>query len=439
MGVQSSIEDVNEVTKRAKVSIPAERVSKELGEALDKLTRKSSLKGFRAGKAPRHLIEKLHGEQVRREVTGRLVSAAVQELISESKLEVVGVPEIEDLSYEPGADVTFTASLSLFPSPQITGYSKFKVQVPKREIGDAEVDEVLFGLRKSKAVVRKVEGRQLLEAADVIDALVEVKIEGESSSRPEPVVIGLGEGQLPEAVEKGLIGLEVGQRREIETTISSERVDPKLRGRKAVYAVELRGISEKILPEADDAFVKSLESDVKTMLELKLDIRKRLEAEQERIARDNAKERVLEQLLSSNPFIVPQVLLDEEIRTMLVRGGLLDPSKIDPSRVPVEAFREKFNAMAEKRVKISVVVDTICANENLKATKEDLDGYVAEVAKESGLGIEEVHKYLLGSERKLGTTLEVTRNKVLDFLLQRTEIEYVAPAVAESGGSAAES
>ncbi|NLF24494.1 MAG: trigger factor [Deltaproteobacteria bacterium] len=432
MGVQSSVEDLNEVTKRAKISIPAGEVNGEVGEELTKVARKAVVKGFRVGKVPRHIVEKMYGERVRHDVVNKLVNRSVQELISEHKLEVVGMPKIEDLSFEPGADVTFSAILSIFPSPQIKGYEKFEVQVPKHEVLDAQVDEVLQEVRKSRANVVKVEGRSQVQSGDVIDALVQVVVEGESPARPEQVAIGLGEGQLPEEVEQGLLGMEVGSSREITVVMQGDHVSPKYRGKQAVYNVELKGISEKILPELNDEFAKDVQGEVQTVLELKLDIRKRLEQEQERLANEVAREKVLEQLLTDNPFMVPQVLLDEEIRMILIKEGLLDPTKHDVSRVPVDVFREKLNPVAEKRIKISIIVDTIGSNEDLQASEEDLNDYASRMAGYSGLDIESVKKYLLGKEKRSDTVLEVTRNKVLDFLLNRTTIEYVEPPVEAS-------
>jgi trigger factor len=426
LNVQSSVEDINEITKQAKVSIPAETVAKEIQSALKDVANNATIKGFRAGKAPAHLVEKLHGERVRREITTRLIASSLSDLMKDLKLDVVGNPEIEISPFEPGAAINYTASISIFPRPEIKGYDKFKVKVPKHEVSDQDVDEVVTRLRNSKATTHKIDGRQIVQAGDVIDASIQVVLEGEKPSRPEPAVLALGEKQLPEEVEKGLLGLALGQSREIVLPMDEKHPNEELRGKKVTYQVTLNGLSEKVLPELDDAFVKSLGTGPETLLELKLDIRKRLEEERKMSSQGDVHEKILEELAAGNSFMVPQALVDDEIRNILVRAGVFDPAKINPAEINVEVFREKFKEAGEKRVRVAIIVDRISEKENLRAGQDDLEKHVNEISERSGLPAAEVKKFLLSKERMINTALEVTRNKVLNFLASRAEVEYVS-------------
>jgi trigger factor len=427
-GIESSIEDVNEVTRQATVRISADIVAREYDSALLKLGQTAKLKGFRAGKAPRPLLEKMHGKRVRLEVANRLISDSLGDLLKELEDNVIGTPEIELSSFEPGKHIEYTANISLFPNPEIGGYDHFEISIPKREVKDSDIDKAIENICQSKATHRKIESRDEVQSGDVIDALLEVNVPGQESSQPEPLVIGLGEGHLPEQLEHGILGMKVGETKEIIVELPEDHPNQELRGKTATYKVELNSISDKILPELDDNFVKSLGfKEVQTVIELRLDIRKRLEEEQKKASSGEIREGVLEQLLEQNDFMVPQVLIDDEIRNLVIRNGLVDMSKVKDTVFPVDEWREAFGEIGLKRVKMAIIVDRVAEKEELGAKDEDLDAYVAEVSEANDIPVEEVKKFFLDKGRLVHTMLEVTRNKVLDFLEQRTSINYVEP------------
>ncbi|MDC0358398.1 hypothetical protein OAO01_06235, partial [Oligoflexia bacterium] len=218
---------------------------------------------------------------------------------------------------------------------------------------------------------------------------------------------------------------EIGQQKEISGSIPSDHPEEKLRDKKAVYKVTLNTLSEKILPEVDDDFAKTLEMEVETLLELRLKLRGQIEEQVETDRRADVHAKILDQVLDVNPFLVPQVMIDEEIRNLLVRSGVIDPSKMDPSKISVEAFREKMGEVALKRVRTAILVDCVAEAENLRATKAELDKAMEEIAEKNGLPIGEVQKFFMDEGRVMGFSLEQTRNKVLDFLYGRAVVTSV--------------
>ncbi len=434
MEVQSSVENVDEVTKRAKVSVPDEMIAKEIEDRLDKLSRTASLKGFRPGKAPRHLVEKMHGSRVRLDVINHFISTSLRDVLQKENLNVVGMPDIDITSGKPGEDLTYTADISIFPEPTVTGYDHFDVKVPKSEVPAGDVDDVIERIRKSKASTRKAEFRTKAEGEDVVDVTVQVKVGDEEPGRPENAIVGLDEGQLPPELEAGIRGMEVGETKDVQVTFPEDHQQEKLRGAVVNYKVTLNGISEKVLPELTDDFAASLDiPEVKTVIELRLSISKRLEQEYEKQQQDAIRQAMLEQLLERNPFKIPQVLVDDEIRRMLVRAGVVDPNKTDFEEIDVERYRENLGEAAASRVRTSILVDRIAETENIKADDQDAAKYAEEVAQSVGIPAEEAKKYLLGKERRMGTLLELTRNKVLDFLQQRVAVTYEDRVQAEQG------
>ncbi|RMG43723.1 MAG: trigger factor [Candidatus Dadabacteria bacterium] len=425
MNYKSSIEDVNEVTKKLTVSIPADTVSREYENALSGVMKNTRIKGFRPGKAPRNIVEKLHGGRVRMEVANRLISDSLQSLLKEHEINMVGMPEIDIASYESDKDIEYTANVSIFPTPEISGYDSFELEVPEMKVKPEEVDSAIEQLRENQASTRKIEDRSQAQKGDVIEAEVTVKVDGQEQGPAEPLVVALGEGRLPEELEKAIEGLKIGESCTVSIPLPDDHQDKNLRGKTATYTVNLKGLSEKVLPEIDDAFAKNVGMNVETLLELRVKISEQLEKEKERQRKELIHEKILEQLLERNEFMVPQPLVDDEIRGLLVRYGLIDPRKVDPGRISVEPFREKLGEVALKRVKTAVLVDRIAEKENLLADQSDIEREIKEATEKHGMPEEEVRRFFMEQGRSASLLIELTRNKVLDFLSERATVKYV--------------
>lgn len=438
MSEQSAVETVDEVTRRVKVTIPAATVAKEVSNALSELERSVKIKGFRPGKAPRAMVEKLHGESVRSDVTSRLMQDSLRSIITQNNLSVVGSPEISDFKAVPDSDLEFTAHFEVFPSPAISGYEQFKVSIPRRAVADTDVDEVLEQLRKSKGQPQKLAFRNTAQNGDLLDLSIAVTVEGQEPARPEPAVIQLGEGKLPAEVEKDLVGLEVGYGKEVTVTLPADHQSPELQGKAVTYKVTLNSLSELVLPNLDDEFAKGVGIGAETLLELRMKIRERLEQDQQSGKQNDIQAAVLDQLSAQHTFKIPQSLIDDEIRNLLVRGGFLNPDKIDVRRIPVDQFREQLGEVAEKRVRGAIIVDRIAAQESIKPEPADVEAEFQRISEEQQVPLEEVKKFFSSRDRLFPLMVELTRSKVLSFLSGRASVEEVDPAslaAAEESGA----
>jgi trigger factor len=425
----SEVETIDDVTRKATVTIPVSRVNDEFDSALTRYQSTAKLKGFRPGKAPKEIIKKMHGQRLRMDVANKLISETLQEVIKGIEGQVVGNPEIDLSSFEPEEDITFTANLSLFPNPEISGYDSCDISVPKREVGDEDIERVLENLMSSKADQKPIEDRKVAEKGDVVDATL--KEAGAADDAPtEPLVIAIGEGHLPEALDNGILGMEVGQTKSIEISHAADSgCESGEEEHTHSFEVTLNSISEKILPELTDEFVKTLQFDgIETALELKTDIRKRLEEEQQQMSNDDVDSEIMKVLLDGNEFLVPKILIEDEIRSLVARAGKIDPSKLDVSTFDVEPFRDEYGDAAERRVRMTIIVDRIAEKEDLKAKEEDLQEHLETVAGQHNLPVEEVRKYFMDQSRAMGTFLEVTRNKVLKFLREKAKVSYTEEA-----------
>ncbi|MCB0318820.1 MAG: trigger factor [Bdellovibrionales bacterium] len=426
MSIESSIEEVDEVTRKFTVTIPSKMVTAEFETALSSVAKTAKIKGFRPGKAPLAMVKKLHGSRIHMEVASRMISNTLGDLVKEHELSMIGSPEIDVANLKEGENISYSASVSLYPSPKIKNYEKFEIEVPKEEVSEDEIDQVVDRLRQSKATSKPVEGRELVGATDVIEGTLAIQLENEETAPAEPIIVALGEGQLPKELEEGIPGIKLGEEKEIAGSIPLDHPNAEVRGKPAVFKVIINSISEKVLPELDDEFAKSLGIEAETMPELRAKIRERLEQEAEKEQKAATQTAVLDQLLEKNDFLVPQVLVDEEIKHFLVRAGAVDSSKVKLEDIDPTPFRDQLGSISEKRVKATVMVDQIAKQESFEVSDADFDKYFGEFAEQSNVGVEEVKKFFQDKWRKRELEAEIKRSKVNELLVSRAKIKFLS-------------
>ncbi|MCO6432210.1 MAG: trigger factor [Deltaproteobacteria bacterium] len=432
MNYKSSIENIDEVTRRLKVTIPVDQVTRELDDALKNLQKNVRLKGFRQGKAPLEMVRQLHGERLRFEVTNKLIDSSLKESLKEHNLDMVGSPEIDLASFEPGKEIEYTANFSVFPKPAVSGYESMNLKVETKSVEENDIHGVIEELRETKATLRKLEFRNQVQKGDVIDSVVSVQVEGQSEdSRPEPTVAPVGEGKLPPVLDEGLIGMEIGSTKEISEVLPDDYSNPELRGKKVVYKVTLNAISEKVLPEVTDEFAKSLQWGVETVLELRIKIREQLEKAAEEGKLSDLHAAILDHLVKQNEFQIPEVLVDDEIRNLLVRNGAVDPSKGNIRELDITPFKEHLGEAATRRVKTAIIVDRIAEIEKIQVEKDDLDSELEGMAQRHQVTKDDLQKFLVKEKMMSGVLLDIQRNKVLRFLADRAKVDYVPASQKE--------
>lgn len=426
MSFNAEVQDVDQVTKQVKISIPPETFSKEFDSVIVNLVKTSAVKGFRAGKAPRHLVERMHGERVKFEVANRLISRTLFDTVREKSIDMIGEPDIDVSTIEPGKELSFTAQISVFPKPEVGAYDSIEVEVLKREVKSSDVDEQIEKLRHTKSTTKKIEDRQSAEKGDVIDASLTVLLEGEKeSSRPEPLQIQIGMGMLPEELDRDIVGMKIGEEKTIVGKVPESHREEHLRGKPAHYTVTLKGLSEKVLPELNDAFVETLSRSAKNVADLRNEIQKQLEGENKKTIDNDVQVAVIDKLVAANSFPVPQVLIDEEIRALLVRFGMVNPQQVDVSKIDVTRFRAGLGEVALKRVRGSILVDRIAEKEKIVATPEEFEKWCVDFAAQNNLPVDDIKKYFGTPERISQQMAEISREKALEFLRAKARVNFV--------------
>ncbi len=430
MDFQSSVVDIDEVTKQISVTVPKERVAKEYETSVVSVSRTAKLNGFRPGKVPRHMVERLMGDRIRYDVANRLINESLRGAFEQHKLEVVGEPEVDLKEMEPAKALEFTAKVALYPQPTISNYLNRKVEVVKKSVGDKEVTESLERLREAKAELKPIEERKVAEKGDVVALSVAVQAEGGEFSRPEPFVDELGAGKLPKDVEAQIVGMTVNDSKDITSVASDDHANPEMRGKNLVYKVTLHGLFTKNMPEITDDLVKSLGFGVETVDGLKTKIKEQLSQQAEEDMKNEAQGALLDLLVKENSFKVPQILVDEEIRGIVARYGFAGRD-VNPQTIDITPFRAQFEEFALNRIRGAIIIDRVGSTEEVKVEEADRDKMIQRIAEQNGSTVEATRKTLLDKSRIMSFLLEVRRTKILEHLMSKTTVDYVDAAKAE--------
>jgi trigger factor len=426
MDFQSSVQDIDEVTKKVTVVVGKERVVQEYESSVKQVGRTARIDGFRPGKVPRHMVERLLGDRIKFDITNKLINEGLQSAFEQHKLNTIGSPQIDLKEMQTAKELEFSATVELVPEPTISNYLDRSVEVEKNDVTDADVKAAFDQVVESRAELTPVEGRTEAQSGDVVALSVAIKVEDGDFARPEPFVDQLGSGKLSKQVEEQIVGLAVQGTKDIEIVADEEHPVEGLRGKKLAYQITLHGIYSKKLPTVDDEFVKTLGLDVETVDALTAKIKTQLVQKAEAELKGGAQAALLELIVKENEFKVPPSLVEDEIREMVGRMGFAGKD-VDPATIDVAPFKQYFEETALKRIRTAIAVDRIGTQEEVKIDDADTKAMIAKVAEENNVTVEVATKALLDKSRIAGFIAEVRRTKVLDLLMARTRVNYIAP------------
>ena len=315
--MKSVVEDISSVKKKINVEIAPEAVVKELEKALADVAKKARIAGFRQGKAPKAIVEKHYGEEVRNEVTQRLVTESYLQALQENNLNPVEVPHIENVSsLAKGSPLTFTATVEVRPNIELGAYDGIEVKEQVIAVSDEELNQTIDRLREMYAQLEVVEGRPLEKNDTAIIDFEEFRegkpIEGAKAS---DYMLALGANSLIPGFEDQLVGMNGGESREIKVTFPADYNNKVLAGKDAAFKVTLKEIKKKVLPELNDEFAKDIGGNT-SVDELREGIKKDLEARKRDEQASAQREEILSKLVEAHTFDIPPGMVESELQAM---------------------------------------------------------------------------------------------------------------------------
>ncbi len=426
MEMKVSVEDVSPVQKRLSVEIPPEKVRDQLDKAVNYLRKTVSLPGFRKGKVPRRIIERDYAAHIQAEVMQKLIEDTLGDAIRQSEVTMLMEPRL-DTSSELKSDEPFTYSVLMDIEPEfdIPDFRKFQLTRPKVEVTDEEVEEQLHALRRHFGSLEILEEPRPLEEGDIaiIDYTASIGGEEEPDLETRDYYVEIGQGNLNETLEKGLIGMKKGEEREIEVTYPEDAINSRVAGKTVRYKVFLKNIQVRNMPDLDDEFAQRIGIGLKTVDDLKEKMRKQIRKDKENAADGILRQQLFEKLLEGADFPVPERLVEKKLDQMIdnvvshmqERGVNLEQAGIDEERL-----REKMRDDAVEQVKTELILDKIAENEKVEIPTEELkqySDYVDEHYQEMNVSKEQFHSAVFES-----VLPKLRAKQTMDFILENVTI-----------------
>ncbi|HIF05421.1 MAG TPA: trigger factor [Gemmatimonadetes bacterium] len=410
--LQISVEEGERWRRTMSVTVPSDVVSTERQRLTGELAARLKLPGFRKGRVPSSVVEKRFGDSLSREALDKLIGAAYREALSQQELNPISEGEVGNVQYEPDRDLTFSISFDVRPEIELSRLGGFKVERPPVEGLDDKLEQVLGRLREEKGTWQSVDkGRP--EDGELVGVEIR-RIENGEPGEVQPYQLILGQGDAIPDIEDAIRSLEVDGSGEFVVRFPDDFPNEERRGEEEQLLVRLDSRQQLELPELDEEFAKSL-GEFESVDDLHEKVRADLQKEAEGQAESVVRGKLLDAILEANPFTVPVSMVDRYVESVLG-----DPEGVPPEKL-AEA-KEQISPQAEHAVKRILAIDRLSEIEDLRATEEELDGRIEEIAEKSGETPAMIYANLQKSERLEALEREITEKKVFDFLKGQSEI-----------------
>lgn len=427
-----------------RIELPPEEVRKEWDSIASNYSRYARIPGYRAGKAPRQVIEKKFRKEIQDELTKKLVSKSYHDAIAEKQLRVVSLADLGDVEFGDDRSMRFRATVVTAPEFELPEYKNIPVQLPEMAVTEAEVETALERLRDQSADFTDVPDRELamgdfavIDFTGAIDGMPISDIVPEASKNlhgGKKFWLHLApENFLPQFCEQ-IVGMKKGDTRSVQVPFPADFPVPDVGGKKADYAVTLNEIKQKVLPPLDDAFAAKLLPD-KTLADLRHTIEHNLEHEKEHEIGRAKEAQVVKFLHEHVSFDLPPSLLKNETRRALNElvhrnreRGITD----DLLKGKEKELIEGAGSLAAHRLKTNFILHRIAEHEEIEVTREEVDKAIREQAAHYNVSVEKMRKELEENDRINGLAEEILLGKTLDFLKQNVIVEPTPEAEAAS-------
>lgn len=414
------VEELGACKRRLRVEETPEVVQAAWEQAFARVRRQASLPGFRKGKLPPSMVRLHFADDIRQEVARRLIPEVYRQAVEQTRLRPVDEPELQDVQLDEGAALGFSAVVEVKPEIELGAYTGVSVAHTPKALEESEVDEAITHLREHHAEYRTVD-----RAADLGDLVIvdyTLTPEGMETRSQSGQAFAIGGGSVLPEIEEAVIGLLPGASREIRLRFPEDHRNETLRGKPATATVKLVEVKEKVLPELDDEFAKTV-SATTTMADLREEIKTELEARRARENRRALEEAVVEALLATHSFPAPEALVLRQVgHTVGQARERLRQQGVDPDRVPMDypKLLEDLRPGAERSVRRALLLEAIAAKEGIEPG--DVDAEIDRLAQASGRPAPALKRAMeqSGDLEALGLSLREART--LDFLIERAQV-----------------
>lgn len=426
MSVQ--VEKLEKNMAKLTIEVAPEELEKAIEGAYQKNKSKISVPGFRKGKVPRQMIERMYGKEVFYEdAVNALIPEAYEKAVDECEEEIVSSPKIEVAQVEAGKPFIFTAEVALKPEVKLGKYKGVKVEKADTEVTDEEVDKEIDKERESNARNIDVTDRAVKDG-DIVTLDFEGFVDGTAfeGGKGENYPLTIGSGTFIPGFEEQLVGAEIGKETEVNVTFPEDYQAEDLKGKAAVFKCTVKEIKEKELPALDDEFASEV-SEFETLAEYKADIRGRLEERKAKAAREAKEAAVIEEIIKDSDMEIPEAMIETQQRQMIDEfaqriqmQGLTLEQYFQFTGASYDQMIEQVKPQAEKRIQSRLVLEAVAAAEKIEATEEDYEEELKSMAEAYQMEVDKV-KELLPEKSVQQIKEDIAVKKAAEFVVDNAK------------------
>lgn len=409
------------------IKVDADRFEAAVEQAYRTNGRKMNVPGFRKGKAPRKMIEKLYGEGVFYEdAINALYNDALFEAVDEAGLELVTRPEVEITAVSHADGFTMKAKCTVRPEVTVKKYKGIEATKTVKAVTDEDIENELHRLQERGARTITVEGRAA-ETGDQAKIDFEGFVDGEAfeGGKGEGFDLTLGSNTFIPGFEDQVVGHSAGETFDVNVTFPEDYHAEELKGKDAVFHVTLHELKARELPELDDEFAKDV-SEFDTLEELKADLQKKMAEENEKSAETEVENRLIDVIIENMEAEIPDVMyenrVDEEVRNFdmrLQQQGMSLDLYLQYTGMEMDSFRKQFREPAEKQVKIRLALEEIVKLEKIEVPEEELNAEYAKLAEQYKMDEKQVRSLIPEDSFKM----DLAVNKAIDLVKENAKIK----------------
>jgi trigger factor len=422
--LNTTVERQDGATLKVTIEASADEVAPALKRAVEDLGRRVKIPGFRAGKAPRKVLE---GRVGRDALKDQVVQLAIPELlgkaVEEEGISSISQPQISVTSYELDSDLTFEATLEVKPEIPEPNYSILHVEVPPTEATEEEISEQLSRMQDRFATVDPVD--RAAARGDLVRIDITTTIDGETPEQLQATdqLYPLGQGQPIPDLDDHIQGEKAGSVVEFETTLPDSLGE--FAGKKATVKAMVKEVNQKIVPDLDDAFASDA-SEFETLDELKADIAEKIREVKEQQSRQLVRQTLLEQAVNDTDFSVPQSMIMREMAFRLQRfeqnlqqNGLTIEQYLEQGGFTEDQVEQDLRTQSEQQMRAMLLLESIAEREGFKLDQEELAAEMTQHAQAMRLNQEQAKRFFSDQDQVLQVAGDIIRRKALDHLVER--------------------
>ncbi|HAR91950.1 MAG TPA: trigger factor [Eubacterium sp.] len=390
------------------IEVPAEDFDKAIDEAYEKNKDRFKVDGFRKGKVPREMIEKVYGVGVfYDDAANAVIPEAYAEAAKESGLEIVARPEIQVTKIAAGNPMEFEAIVTLKPEVKLGKYKGVKVEKVEAEVTDEDIENRLNQDKEQNARLVAADDKEIENGDQAI-----IDFEGFVDDKPfeggkgEDYPLVIGSHSFIDTFEDQLVGKKVGDEVDVNVTFPEQYQAAELAGKPALFKVKIKEIKVKEYPEIDDEFAQEV-SEFDTLEEYKEDIRKKLTEAKENEAARETESRIIEAIVKDSKMDIPEKMIDtacdqmvEEFARNMQMQGIAFEQYLQMTGSTLEQMKEQVKPQAEARVQSSLVLEAIVDAENIEAKDADVDDEILKMSEQYGMEVEKINEMLRDEDRE---------------------------------------